>query len=252
MLHGTIHISFFALAAWMIVIGMVADSLDGFVARRAGLASEFGGQLDSMSDFITFGIAPAFLMLKVVESELADIIGHINPLFGTLSGKLFWLMAAMYVCCAALRLARFNVENSLPESAHRHFHGLPSPAAAALIVSMVLLYSDIVPEIQVEMGRTAARIGSNIIIYLLPWMTLGMGLLMVSRVPYTHLVNKAIKGRKPFEYIVLAVIITLLLFWKLQLTLAGLSIIYIFSGLLPWLKAGCKVPEAGFEESCNA
>ena len=204
------ELTFFAAAAWMIFFAMFADSLDGYLARHSGSAGSFGGQLDSLADMVSFGIAPAFLMLRVVESSLADLIGPASPAFGSLPGRLLWLMAVMYVCCTTLRLARFNVENSPDEAAHMGFKGLASPAAAGIIASLVLLHCDLLPEL----------LRSQIIIYALPFATVAVAWLMVTRIPYAHVVNQFIRGRRPFRHVVLVVLVCLLLIWKLQLTLA--------------------------------
>jgi len=226
------ELTFFAAAAWMIFMAMIADAVDGFVARRSGSSSNFGGQLDSLSDVISFGLAPAFLMLRVVESHLQE---SATPVFGTFLGRLLWLAAALYVCCAILRLARFNVENAPEESAHMDFNGLPSPAAASLIAALVLLYSDVGPELQKGIAPDVVRIGAPIIIYILPFATVGTALLMVSRAPYLHIVNQFIRGRRAFEYVVILVALLLLLIWKLQLTLAVGSFGYALHGIVRWL-----------------
>jgi len=129
------ELTFFAAAAMMIFLGMIADVLDGRLARMARSTSSFGGHLDSMSDMISFGVAPAFLMLVVVENSLSDI-GPVSPVFGSISGRLLWLIAAMYVCCTALRLARYSVETGPSEAVLMFFKGLPCPAAAGVISSM--------------------------------------------------------------------------------------------------------------------
>ncbi len=224
------ELTFFAAAAWMIFMAMIADSLDGFLARRAGSASDFGGQLDSLCDVISFGVAPAFLVLRVVESGLQETA---TPIFGSFWGRLLWLVAAMYVCCTALRLARFNVENTTDESSHQTFSGLPSPAAAAVIASLVLLYSDFAPALVKNVPVSSyTHIFALIILYCLPFISVALALLMVSRIPYIHIVNQYIRGRKPFYYLVVVVIIFLLLLWKPQLTIAVGSLVFMFSG--PW------------------
>jgi CDP-diacylglycerol--serine O-phosphatidyltransferase len=227
-----LHLTFYAASAWMIVLAMIADAIDGFVARRAGSSSHFGGQLDSLSDAISFGLAPAFLMLRLVESHLQEAA---TPLMGTFWGRLLWLAGAFYVCCAILRLARFNVENAPDESAHLNFSGLPSPAAAGVIVALVLLYSDIGPELKDGIAPEVVQIGEPIIAYLLPPLTVVLALLMVSRAPYAHLINQLMRGRRPFEYLVILVILMLFLVWKLQLTLAVGSLAYASSGVIRWL-----------------
>ena len=228
------ELTFFAAAAYMIFLGMVADALDGRIARLSRNTSSFGGQLDSLADIVSFGVAPAFLSLRVVESSLQNI-GPVSPVFGSLPGRLLWLGSVLYVCCAALRLARFNVENDdHEESAHLTFQGLPSPAAAAVLASLVLLHGDLVPELRDSGASKIATFFADVITYILPFITVGMGLLMVSRIRYPHIANQYVRGRKPFGSIVASVIIMLLLIWKLQLTLAIGSMTFAFSGAFQW------------------
>src|SRR3989339_747241 len=131
--------TYFAWAAFMIFFAMIADMLDGRLARMSHSTSSFGGQLDSLCDMVSFGIAPAFLMLKIVQLKLAAVtIGH--PFFHNFLNRFIWIAAAAYIACAAIRLARFNVENEEDETAHMTFFGLPSPAAAGVITSIVLFY----------------------------------------------------------------------------------------------------------------
>lgn len=233
------ELTFFAAAAWMIFFAMVADAVDGFVARRSGSTSNFGGQLDSLADVISFGVAPAFLMLRVVESGLQ---ASASPLFCDYADRLLWLAAALYVCCAILRLARFNVENAPEESAHLKFSGLPTPAAAGVIAAWVLLYSDLMPELREQLPGLSWF--APVIIYLLPFLTAGVALLMVSRVPYLHVVNQFLRGRRPFEYLVILIFLILLLIWKLQLTLAIGSVTYAISGAVQWLRQRKKKVES--------
>jgi CDP-diacylglycerol---serine O-phosphatidyltransferase len=227
------ELTFFAASAWMIFFAMLADAADGFVARMARSSSSFGGQLDSLADMVSFGIAPAFLMLRIVESTLSNIFSPVSPAFGSLPGRFLWLIAALYLCCAALRLARFNVENT-EDSDHKSFSGLPSPAAAGMIAALVLLFSDLCRELQLGPVSHIAEYTAKITIYLLPLVTILVGLLMVSRVPYAHVVNRYLKGRKPFSYLVLVVTILLLLIWKVQLTLAVSSLAFVASGIIGW------------------
>lgn len=223
------ELTFFAAAAWMIFLAMIADALDGRLARMSRSTSSFGGQLDSLADMISFGVAPAFLMLRVMESSGA---GPASPAFGSILGRLLWLLAATYICCTALRLARFNVENQPEESAHMHFSGLPSPAAAGLVAALVLLYGDILPQLQQGPVPMLAKLGSQVIIYVLPFATLGGALLMVSRIPYPHIVNYYIRGRRSFRHVVRVVLLVLLLIWQPQLTLAAGFIIFVSGAVI--------------------
>jgi CDP-diacylglycerol---serine O-phosphatidyltransferase len=226
------ELTFFAAAAWMIFLAMVCDGLDGFVARMARSSSSFGGQLDSLADMVSFGVAPAFLMLRIVESYFKDVIGPVSPVFGSMPGKLLWLVAAMYICCTALRLARFNVEHETLDKEHLGFSGLPSPAAAGVVASLVLLYSDYLQGLD---AQEVVPIVSRIIIYLLPWITIGVALLMVSRVPYRHVINQYVRGRRSFGHMVWVVALVLFLFWKPQLTMAIVFIAFAATGAVRWV-----------------
>ena len=116
----------FYFAAWAIVGGMIFDGLDGRIARLTKTTSAFGEQYDSLADIITFGMAPAFLVYAWV----------LKPF-----GRLGWMAAFLFLLCAALRLARFNVTR--PEVRSQHFIGLPSPAAAVVVASIVIAFEDL-------------------------------------------------------------------------------------------------------------
>lgn len=116
----------FYFAAWAIAIGMIFDGLDGRIARLTKTTSAFGEQYDSLADIITFGMAPAFLGYSWV----------LKPF-----GRLGWMAAFLFLLCAALRLARFNVTK--PEIRSQHFIGLPSPAAAVVVASIVIAFEDL-------------------------------------------------------------------------------------------------------------
>src|SRR3990170_3286147 len=105
------------LCGLLVLFAIVFDWLDGYVARLARTASDFGAQLDSLCDVVSFGVAPGFLLVKMC------------PRFTYLHSHAIWVIAASYAACAALRLARFNVETT-DDDEHLHFNGLPSPAAA--------------------------------------------------------------------------------------------------------------------------
>jgi CDP-diacylglycerol---serine O-phosphatidyltransferase len=112
----------FTLAAISIIVAMLWDALDGRVARLTNTQSDFGAQYDSLADLVSFGVAPALL---VYEWSLSDL------------GRIGWLAAFIFLACAALRLARFNTQ--VGTSSKRYFQGLPSPAAAGVIASMIWL-----------------------------------------------------------------------------------------------------------------
>jgi len=117
----------FALAAISVFVAMVMDGLDGRVARLTNTQSDFGVQYDSLSDMVCFGVAPALVIHQWALAGLADL--------GTGLGKLGWLAGFMFAACAALRLARFNTQAGVADK--RYFQGLPTPAAAAVLASLV-------------------------------------------------------------------------------------------------------------------
>jgi CDP-diacylglycerol--serine O-phosphatidyltransferase len=209
--------SFFAVSAYLIFFAMIADMFDGKVARLTGAASDFGGQLDSLSDTISFGVAPAFLMFKVMETYF---VSHPEQPFRPVALVTQWILfiAIVYVLCTVIRLARFNVENDTDESAHMKFSGLPSPAAAGIIMSLVILQEDFLPKIA---DRFSVIFESIIFIttWALPVVTLTVALLMVTRVKYPHLPNMVLRGRKPFFTFFLVVFIGLFCVWNIEIAL---------------------------------
>jgi CDP-diacylglycerol--serine O-phosphatidyltransferase len=112
------------LAAMMVIIAMVTDGLDGRVARALNVQSEFGKELDSLSDVISFGVAPAFIMYVVAFQEM---------------GAAGWIITAIFPICGALRLARFNVVAGTPG----YFIGLPIPAAGGVLSTLALFHADV-------------------------------------------------------------------------------------------------------------
>jgi CDP-diacylglycerol--serine O-phosphatidyltransferase len=193
----------------LVFAAMLFDALDGYAARLSKTASDFGGQLDSLCDAISFGAAPAFLLLRLGHDWENVVVHH-----------LLSVIAAVYVSCAVLRLARFNLENSPDASSHRRFKGLPSPAAAGCVASLAVLRSDAL----------------HSLITLEPWAVLGfvkvwapvgtlmVALLMVSGFAYPHLSKQILRGRRHFSplarilmavcaYVVLRELALLLLFW---------------------------------------
>ncbi|MBW7455380.1 CDP-diacylglycerol--serine O-phosphatidyltransferase [Paenibacillus sepulcri] len=122
------------IAAMMVIIAMLMDGVDGRVARALNAQSEFGKELDSLSDVISFGVAPAFIMYSVAFQELSSAAA--------------WIITALFPICGALRLARFNVISSMPG----YFIGLPIPAAGGVLATLALFHKDI--SVAVLMGST--------------------------------------------------------------------------------------------------
>jgi CDP-diacylglycerol--serine O-phosphatidyltransferase len=191
-------------AGYLVLLAMVFDALDGRLARFARATSDFGGQLDSVADAVSFGAAPAFLMNRVVVESLRDVMPA--GLEGIL--RIAWVCAAIYLGCALIRLARFNVENVHEEEAHMSFKGLPSPAAAGALVSMIIVLADFLQEdSHVRVARA--------MLWALPLLAAVLGLLMVSTIRYGHLLNQFFRGRRPISHLVL-ILLGLLLVYVLR------------------------------------
>ncbi|MGD2093807.1 MAG: CDP-diacylglycerol--serine O-phosphatidyltransferase [Phycisphaerales bacterium] len=216
------ELSYFAISGYMILLAMIADMLDGRLARMHQSTSSFGGQLDSLSDAVSFGVAPAFLMLKVFEHKLSGFTG-LSPAAETFLQRFIWMAAAAYLSCAVIRLARFNVENEEDESAHMSFVGLPTPAAAGVLVSLIILHQDALPAF-------------NVIIYTLPFVTLGVAVLMVSRIQYPHILNQYLRGKKPFGYLI-RVLLLVFVVWiiRIQAALVLMFCGFAAASLVKWL-----------------
>jgi CDP-diacylglycerol--serine O-phosphatidyltransferase len=226
-----VHVSFFALAGYMIFLGMIADVLDGHVARISKTTSSFGAQLDSLCDAISFGVAPAFLMLKLIEGQSLHLSFEDNR-FDQLYGRALVLIAIVYAMCAIIRLARFNVETK--DEAHLSFAGLPSPPAAGLVVSMVIFQQDFLPKIA-EWPNESVRVFELATIWVLPVITLIAGLLMVSRIPYPHVMNRLLRGKKRFSTFILVLFAVLFAILNIQLAMVLGFFIFVLYGFIRWL-----------------
>ena len=163
----------FDMAAYGVFCAMVLDSLDGRVARMTNTQSAFGEQMDSLSDMVSFGAAPALI---AYEWGLRGL------------GRWGWIAAFVYCACAALRLARFNVNTGVVDK--RFFQGLPSPAAAALIAGFILVMT--------EFGIKGPQVAWPIFA-----LALYAGLTMVTNVPFYSFKDLSMKKSVPFPVIVL-------------------------------------------------
>ena len=226
-------------ACWLIFLAMLFDALDGKLARLTDSSSDFGAQLDSFADALTFGVAPALLAKVLIEH--ADVL---HP-------RLHFFAAASFSLMAILRLARFNLENDHAPSAHREFAGLPSPAAAAAITSSVLMYLSLSGGIEVSDGAptpvgrglafmpeawraTGAAILLPLILLLLP----ALGLLMVGRVRYPHVATALFSRRAPFRNLVLFVFAVQLIY------LAPVPVLFVGGlGYVLWGPIASLLPE---------
>jgi CDP-diacylglycerol--serine O-phosphatidyltransferase len=151
-----------------------------------------------------------------------------------LFGRAVYLIAIVYVMCAIISLARFNVETEQDESAHLSFAGLPSPPAAGLIVSLVILQQDFLPKIK-DWPFFSSFNFEMIAIIVLPVVTLMAGLLMVTRIPYPHVVNRTLRGKKRFSTFLLIVFTLLFIIWNIQLAMVVGFAVFMLYGLIRWL-----------------
>jgi len=195
----------FAWAGWFILFGMVFDMLDGYVARLSKTASDFGGELDSLCDVVTFGVTPAFLLLKLGP-------GWDNqPMHQLLAG-----IAALYFACTALRLARFNVENNPDASSHKRFRGLPSPGAAGCIAALAIVRGEL-PTALASLRfttipiATAQALSEQAVEIMAPFGALVVALLMVSNVPYPHVTSKIFRGRRHVGHVIQVLLVAFIL-----------------------------------------
>lgn len=202
---------YFERASIAVFLAMVLDGLDGRVARLTNTQSQFGAQYDSMSDLIAFGVAPSIL---VYNWGLGDL------------GKAGWMATFIFAACAALRLARFNVDSSSVDK--RFFVGLASPSAAALLTSLVWLLHDLGVS-----GVVPYAFGLVITV-------LG-GALMVSNIKYYSFKQIDFKGRVPFAVIVLLLMIFSVIFIDPPKVLFAIFLTYTISGPAWALKRRLKV-----------
>lgn len=190
-----------------ILVAGVLDGLDGRVARMTNTQSDFGVQYDSMSDMVSFGIAPAVLVFTWAMGDL----GHPD----TVGAKLGWLGAFFYSACAALRLARFNTQAGVADKAY--FQGLASPAAAGTILATVWF-------------SISRDIGPEVLAWPLLVLTVLLGTLMVSRVRYFSFKAWPVSDRVPFAWIFLLLVVIVLLAIDLPAVLFTIGILYTLSG----------------------
>jgi CDP-diacylglycerol--serine O-phosphatidyltransferase len=192
---------FLFISAFLIFLAMLFDMLDGSVARLARNTSDFGAQLDSLCDAVSFGVAPAFLMLRLLHSMEADASGAslfeppFQPFFEYPS-RLLWVIACLFALCALLRLARFNVETD-EEDSHTFFSGLPSPAAAATIASFPIALMGLRNRALADGAwQSLAKFLIPATYLLLPAITLSVAVLMVSRFRYAHFFNQLFRRHR--------------------------------------------------------
>ena len=190
----------FDYAAVGVFCAMVLDSLDGRVARMTNTQSAFGEQMDSLSDMVSFGAAPALIAYEWALKGL---------------GRWGWIAAFVYCACAALRLARFNVNTAVVDK--RYFQGLPSPAAAALVTGFIWIMTD-------------ADIRGPAVAWPMFALALYSGLTLVSNVPFYSFKDVRVKKGVPFAAIVLIALGIAVINIHPPAVMFGVFVIYGFSG----------------------
>ena len=196
-------------AAVAVFVAGILDGLDGRVARLTGTQSDFGVQYDSLSDLVSFGLAPALVLYTWSLSALKA--------YGSGWGKLGWAAAFIYAACAALRLARFNTQVGVADK--RYFQGLASPAAAGLCMSFVWA---------IESGGLGLK--ASEMDFVTPVVAIVAGLLMVSRVRYFSFKAWPKSDRVPFIWIPAVVLVIVALAINTSLVLFGIAVLYVISG----------------------
>ena len=234
------------VAGVLVFLGMAFDAVDGSLARLTRSTSDLGAQLDSLADVVTFGVAPAFMMLRLVSVYYGpdDGTAILGPDAGNLYARLCWSVAAIYICCTALRLARFNVEASgAGDDDHLWFKGLPSPGAGGTVASLTLLHQHLALVTWKDALPAGFGATSSLII---PATTLLCALAMVGKVRYPHFVNRYLKGRKPLAGVAAAVAVVLLSVWWFHEALAIAMTAYALSGPAAALfrRTPAEVPDA--------
>ena len=197
----------FEAAAVAIFVAMVLDGLDGRVARMTHTSSEFGTEYDSLSDMVSFGLAPALVMYEWSLVYMGNM--------GWMWAKIGWLAAFFYAAAAALRLARFNTRVSNADK--RYFQGLPSPSAAALLVGMVWVWHDL--------GFSGDHLKVPALI-----VTIAAGVLMVSKVSYYSFKDFDPRHRIPFFALLAIVFVFIAASIDPAKMLFGVFAVYALSG----------------------
>jgi CDP-diacylglycerol--serine O-phosphatidyltransferase len=189
-------------ASWAIIIAIIFDGLDGWVARLTHSTTRFGIELDSLSDLVAFGVAPAVMLYKWALVPF---------------GRIGWSAAFLFMACGALRLARYNVQMGSKES--KAFTGMPIPGAAAIIAALVIFYFDKWADLPVKN-------------YYILSLTFILAVLMVSTLRFHGAKEIDFSKRKPFWLLVAIVVIFALIVMHPPITLFLFAMIYLIGGIM--------------------
>ena len=194
----------FEAAALLIIVAGILDALDGRIARLTGTTSEFGVEFDSLADLVSFGVAPAMLAYDWALGSF---------------GRLGWLIGFLFVVCAAMRLARFNIRADVTEK--RHFAGLPSPAAAGALATIAFAFPD-------PAGKTG-WFGTVIAV-----LVATLGLMMISRFRYRSFKEFDLRNRHSYTYVLPLAAIIVAIALRPKLAMLVLAAIYFLSAPLTY------------------
>lgn len=201
----------FVVASWAIIVAAVFDMLDGRIARMAKATSQFGVEYDSLSDVLSFGMAPAVL---VYQYKLAPF------------GRLGWLAAFLFCACGALRLARFNVMASVAPK--KYFQGLPIPIAAGVVATFVIFQHELVWPEEPK--------------FPLLILTFALSSLMVSTIPFPSFKELNWRSRASFGYLMVGVLAMILIAVRPEVTLFLMVGGYVLASLIYGLSVTLSPP----------
>jgi len=211
----------FIRAAWFLIGALACDIIDGRIARLTKTTSEFGMQLDSLSDLVSFGTAPAIMMYMLVLNNM---------------GKIGVSIAVLFVLCSALRLARYNTLSKSGEI-HKHFVGLPTPASAGVIISFVLSY-ELLGLAEYSLNYKTIPVLMEIIpafFKAMPIVIVILSFLMVSNIPYLSFKKVKLTRVRTIELLVIVIVLIILIVVYPQNIIFIIFSVYAVSGLLFYL-----------------
>lgn len=213
----------FVAAANSILLAGVFDIMDGKIARLTHSSSAFGIQYDSLSDLTSFGLAPGLLVYLWGLHEF---------------GRIGWVASFIYVACAALRLARFNVQTGTQDK--RYFRGLPTPAAAGLLATTVLFYH----EVQTLLGHPL-EVGRPVWFVAVAY---GVAFLMVSNIRYRSFKEIDLRSRYHFKVLLSLVLGGIVIVAAHEITLFAMAAAYTASGVIGVVRSRSKLQEVEIED----
>lgn len=211
----------FIRAAWFLIGALACDILDGRIARLTKTTTVFGMQLDSLSDLISFGIAPAIMMYMMILKPM-EFIGI--------------SIAVLFVLCSALRLARFNTLSQTGEI-HKHFVGLPTPASAGVIISFVLSYQLLTSK-EYSLNFNTIPVLMEVIpsfLKIMPIVMVVLSFLMVSNIPYMSFKTTKLTKVRTIELLAVLIVLVIVVIVYPQNSIFIIFFIYAVSGLLSYV-----------------